>query len=361
MRTYRIPTGRAAGLAAALALAWAVAAGAHAQPAPAPGVGAERGDPLVKEALLSAGYPAQDPAANKVPSFAQEMNAHYLAVIRDPADGALGATLEPVGDPLRAQLGLAKEEGLVVAALAGDGPAAQAGLKEKDILLRLEGRPLGKADDLPRRLKELGEKDLNLDVLRGGKPLALKVRPVYRVTLGPTGKESTSYFLGVSAEPVDDTLRAHLALPERQGLVLSAVVADSPAARAGLKPHDVLVRVGRTPLTTTEDLVKAVQETKGEATPVTFVREGKTKVVDVTPERRTSRTEPAGDSVRLWLLGQQAHPQWYGRPQAYPPLHFAAPPDALNRRIDALDQELKSLRQAVEELSRALKERRGRD
>ena len=47
-------------------------------------------------------------------------------------------------------------------------------------------------------------------------------------------------FLGVHAVPVDPTLSAQLGLPEHMGLAIRYVVPDSPAEKAGLKPHDIL-------------------------------------------------------------------------------------------------------------------------
>lgn len=54
---------------------------------------------------------------------------------------------------LRAQLGLAEDEGVVVNALAPDGPAAMAGLKVNDVLLKLDESPLAKPEDLRSALR----------------------------------------------------------------------------------------------------------------------------------------------------------------------------------------------------------------
>src|SRR3954468_7632634 len=60
-----------------------------------------------------------------------------VARVIDQADELLGATLQPISDALRAQLALPAGEGLLVASLRSDGPSAQAGLKQNDILLAL--------------------------------------------------------------------------------------------------------------------------------------------------------------------------------------------------------------------------------
>jgi hypothetical protein len=307
------------------------------------------------------------------------LDGQFVFEVRDPSDETLGATLEPVGDSLRAQLGLPNGQGLVVASLVGDGPAAQAGLKEKDILLALSERPLGKVDDLTLQLKEAGEKDVPLQLLRAGKPMTLRVRPVYRVTLGAAGQEKTDYFIGVSVDPPDDTLRAHLDLKEDQGLVANEVVADSPAAKAGVKPHDILLELGGKPLTNAEVLVAQVQAAKDQPAPLKLLRAGKPLTLQVTPERRTVQARTP-HTYRLWSLGQQAHPGMFrtyggigtgrnfgaqGGMGRNPyllnqPWHQVPQPEAdesqrLGRRIDDLDKDLKALRKAVEELRDAVK------
>jgi S1-C subfamily serine protease len=51
-------------------------------------------------------------------------------------------------------------------------------------------------------------------------------------------------FLGVGVENASAALASHLALPEGEGLVVEHVAANSPAAKAGIERHDVLLRVG---------------------------------------------------------------------------------------------------------------------
>ncbi len=53
------------------------------------------------------------------------------------------------------------------------------------------------------------------------------------------------YMIGVSCQPVNDSLRAHLDLPEGAGLIVTGEpTADSPAEKAGIQNHDVLMYAG---------------------------------------------------------------------------------------------------------------------
>lgn len=68
--------------------------------------------------------------------------------------------------------------------------------------------------------------------------------------------EATQPVLGVRIETVPDAFRAHLPLPEGAGLLVTEVLPDSAAARAGLVRHDILLAVGGQPLLGSEALTE---------------------------------------------------------------------------------------------------------
>jgi hypothetical protein len=81
--------------------------------------------------------------------------------------------------------------------------------------------------------------------------------------------------LGVSVEPPPAVLAEQLSLPRGQGLVITQVVPDSPAAKAGLHVNDVLVKLdGKAVPAQQEALVKMVGELKGTITAI-VIRHGK--------------------------------------------------------------------------------------
>ena len=49
--------------------------------------------------------------------------------------------------------------------------------------------------------------------------------------------------LGVEVATVEAPLRAHLDLTEKQGVLVANVPEDGAAAKAGLKQHDIIVRI----------------------------------------------------------------------------------------------------------------------
>ena len=69
---------------------------------------------------------------------------------------------------------------------------------------------------------------------------------------------ASQYWIGLSVEPAGPKLE----LPGHQGLTVREVMPESPAAKAGIKAHDMILNAGDRPLKSVQDLVQAVQQAK---------------------------------------------------------------------------------------------------
>jgi len=101
---------------------------------------------------------------------------------------------------------------------------------------------------------------------------------------------AAGYWLGILGAPADTLLKTHLKLDA--GVVVEQVVPDSPAAKAGIRQNDILLRFGDVELTDVEGLMKAVAENKDREAKLALLREGKETTVTVKPAPR-----PAGIAV----------------------------------------------------------------
>jgi membrane-associated protease RseP (regulator of RpoE activity) len=87
--------------------------------------------------------------------------------------------------------------------------------------------------------------------------------------------------LGVAASPPSATLADQLDLPRGQGLVLEEVEPGSAAAKAGLKPHDILLELnGKTVPDDIAELSRQLQDIKaGTAVDAVVLRKGKLETI----------------------------------------------------------------------------------
>jgi len=286
----------------------------------------------------------------------------------------LGASFQPVGEALRAQLDIPAGQGLLVESVVNNGPSAVAGLKANDILLMLADKPLASTEDLTKNLKAAGEAPVPLKILRAGKPITIQVRPIYRVTLGAVEVRKTEFFIGVSLDNVDDAMRAQLGLAANQGVVISEVVAGSPAEKAGVKKFDVVIEMGDKAIDNSDTLAAQVQANKDKPTSLRILRGSKQVIVAVTPAIRNVEADAsANDAAKYlalvqdrininsdgWQLNQlQSYARFKSRARIE---EFAQRMEQVEkelqalRRIEALENQIKALNENIEKLKEAVK------
>jgi serine protease Do len=116
---------------------------------------------------------------------------------------------------------------------------------------------------------------LNTVRMDGGLILALPADAALqrRVEALATGEAEARPRLGVALAPprAARRLRSAVGLPERDGLLVRAVVEGSPAAQAGIERGDLLAAVNGTPLRGVDDLFDALEAARGELS-LTVVR-----------------------------------------------------------------------------------------
>jgi membrane-associated protease RseP (regulator of RpoE activity) len=94
-----------------------------------------------------------------------------------------------------------------------------------------------------------------------------------------------AYWLGIQGQPIQsEVLRTHLQLAEGVGIVIEDVVPDSPAEKAGLRRHDVLLDVGGEQISDMAVLQKAVADSHGKSLELKVIRLAKEETISVTPE-----------------------------------------------------------------------------
>lgn len=122
-------------------------------------------------------------------------------------------------------------------------------------------------------------------------------------------------FLGVSIEDVgaDDVTR--LKLPAEAGARVTQVEEDSPAAKAGVKKDDVIVRFGGESVRSTGSLLRLVRETPpGREVELEVVRGGATQRLQATIDEHAF-----GDQIRREVERSMARvPSWVPAPPAPP-------------------------------------------
>jgi membrane-associated protease RseP (regulator of RpoE activity) len=88
----------------------------------------------------------------------------------------------------------------------------------------------------------------------------------------------------LSLSPVDDSLRAHLGLPDGEGIVVTAIDPNSSAAQTGIQINDILLKLGDAKLSSVESFYKHLKEIGEKPVGLTLLRDGQSHTIQVQPK-----------------------------------------------------------------------------
>ena len=249
----------------------------------------------------------------------------------------LGVAVGDVDDTLREQLKLGRGVGIRVETVVPDSPADKAGLKAHDIIEKLDAQVLFNAQQLTALVRSFAPGDKvtlalvrqgdrqTLDVTLGETEIAQAGKVLFDVWDGakmpggveglfrapfdkaiipdlaiqPPGKPSA--YLGVELGSVEPALATQLGLEDESGALVSMVVDDSPAAKAGLKQHDIIAKLdGKTVRDAADLSVRIGKHKKGDKVTLTVIRGGKPIEIEATLSEKA-----AADPARFQELLQE--------------------------------------------------------
>jgi len=191
-------------------------------------------------------------------SFATPLNARNREIVasllagQEVEYGYLGVEVEEISDRLRAALGLQRRIGIRIASVFSGGPAQLAGVQTGDIVIGVDGHVVASVDQFIRLVGAgaVGQQ-VKLTLRRGETSRHVTATLVRRPELSDPGLPIEEIALrGATLGALSPSVRSAANLPEPSLLVLR-VDAASPAARAGLTPGDVVVRVNGRPIDAT--------------------------------------------------------------------------------------------------------------
>ena len=327
--------------------------------------------------------------------------------------GYLGVDIRDVSDDQIGVLKLKESRGAEILRVDHDGPAGKAGLHEHDVIVQMNGQTVEGEEQLRRMLHETpAGRMVSLVISRDGQQQTVTAKMANReeverqawqqhmtvldpdgvsgpvtppagggassgggaaprggmgffhgggpvVSASPRGEHGFLGtmmgvpYTGATLEPIGPQLAEFFGVQGGSGLLVRSVEANSPAATAGLKAGDVVVKLNQASVAGIGDWSKTVHDSKGKPVPVTVLREKKEQTLTLTPDpkRRSvvewpdfgpgfAGVELPGNAVivaemRPMLIQQMQAAQGIGEAQASSP---------------EFRQELEELEKAVEDL-----------
>jgi serine protease Do len=306
---------------------------------------------LVNAALAQEAAVAQDKEKEKEKAKEKEwaLVSPDLAPLRFSfgSDGYLGIYLEEVTPEKMKDLNLREERGAVIMKVAEGSPAEKAGLKENDVIVSFNSRRVDTVRELQRLLGETpAGRTVSFEVVRGGNTQTLSATLSKRASnfkffdgnnhtfklaeqnlaladknmkfseltreraedmlklqnnlkmLKPKEFGSFNFNLmgfaggarlGVSVQSLTEQLGSYFGVKDGEGVLVTEVVNDSAAAKAGLKAGDVILEIDDQKVKDINDLMSTLAKKEEGQMVLKVLRNRDDKKLTVTLEKRELR------------------------------------------------------------------------
>ena len=304
-------------------------------------------------------------------------------------DGAwLGIYMQSVDDELAEKFELTQKYGVFVNEVIDDSPAKEAGIKDGDIIIFLNGQKITDSDELVEILEEKDVDDeVTVKVVRDGDEkditVTLGVKPddkyyyqkyykspkLQKKFIHLDVNESTSY-MGVVLSDLSRQLGDYFGVKKGRGALITEVEEESPAEKAGLKAGDVIIAIDDETVKDHDDVVELVTEKEaGDQASVKIIRDKKEKVITVEIGEREG-LEHLGylknldKDIDIVIPHMKGH--WYGdfddikdidkiyKFHDLDDLKDLSESGELNKEMDQLRKELQALKKELKEIQKKL-------
>ncbi len=194
--------------------------------------------------------------------------------------GWLGVRIQEVTEEIAESLGLDAPKGALVASVSEKGPAAEGDIKPGDVILEFDGQEIPEMRRLPRIVADTRiDKDVKVVIWRQGKRVATEItvgeleeaeeqgliasRNSSRDGKNNSSKDRTLKKLGLTLAAMTDKNRADYGLSEElEGVLITAVENDGPAAEKGVRAGDVIIEVSQSEVSSPSEVSEFVNEAR---------------------------------------------------------------------------------------------------
>jgi len=207
--------------------------------------------------------------------------------------GWLGVAIQGITPTIAKSLGLDPDQpkGALVASVTPNSPAAKTGIKQGDVVLAANGRPIKNVSELPRIVAATppGQK-LDLTILRNGKEQTVAATVAEmpdkpkQVAAAPSSDDDHADSLGLQLAALSPALRRQYRIPnDVEGVVVTKLAGDSAAASLGIEPGDVIVSIEQQSAKTPQQAADALKEASGKGNVLLLInRRGTSQFVGLT-------------------------------------------------------------------------------
>lgn len=188
--------------------------------------------------------------------------------------GYMGVNIQDVTSGLAEKFGIKEKDGALVAEVTPNSPAEKAGLKNGDVIVAFDGKPVHDSRHLKLQVAQTAPgKQVPMKVSRDGDERELKVtlkefpqdKELAKAN-GGNGNNSGDVTDGITVDELNAASRQQFNIPNHiRGALVTEVDPDSPGAQVGLRAGDVILEINRKPVKSSEEAVAMTENLKDES------------------------------------------------------------------------------------------------
>jgi len=177
--------------------------------------------------------------------------------------GWLGVEAQPVTPEIAKSVGLSKPQGSIIVRVLPGSPAAKAGLKQGDVILAFDNKPVVRSRDLPMLVGSAtpGHR-YETKIWRNGRSIERSVvlakqsaTKMASTTSPKSGTHSLISGMGMTVAALSDETRAAYGISKGvEGVLVVDVTPEGAALEGGIRPGDVIVSIGENAVATPADV-----------------------------------------------------------------------------------------------------------
>ena len=190
--------------------------------------------------------------------------------------GYLGVIIQELSEELASSFKITSGKGILVSEIAEDSPAEKYGLKQGDVIIALNGKPVEKVSTFRNTIALTPPKSkVIVDVIRKGSPqtLSIKIGNLEKAQEKnrPIKKTNTPK-LGITTEDLSEDEKKQLKI--RSGIKITSVKSASLADYAGLKKGQIILELNQKVVTSSSEFKKAIKKHPKDKVLLLLIKEG---------------------------------------------------------------------------------------
>jgi Do/DeqQ family serine protease len=169
----------------------------------------------------------------------------------------VGLTVQDIDPRLARYLGLSSDEGIVVKDIEPTGPAAEAGIREGDVIRTIGDQPIRDVQDYESAMRGFSKgEELAFHIRRNGREKEVRVEA--SVFPRRLAMKLAYQLMGVEVVSIEEKRRFDQPISAGAGVIVSKVRPGSRLAEIGARQGDVIRKINEINLETVEDFKDAV-------------------------------------------------------------------------------------------------------